>query len=131
MARQLRCCWRSPSFFERQVRLLAAQRCTMNRHTCASESRANNLWHANACHPPPYRAGLLVVYFIVIADLLAGHKGSGHPGMVCDLGGNFAGCDSRGWISAVVALVVLAPLVSGRWGRGDCGKDMGAQQCRV
>lgn len=55
-------------------------------------------------------AGLLVVYVIVPADILAGHPGQ--PGILCDFLNGAEGCGDRALVSALVCIVILAPLCS-------------------
>lgn len=57
-------------------------------------------------------AGLMIIYIIISADVLAGHPGS--PGLVCDL----LGADGSGWCgnrqlaAGTVAALCIAPLVT-------------------
>ncbi|KAL4444692.1 hypothetical protein ABPG77_002509 [Micractinium sp. CCAP 211/92] len=57
-------------------------------------------------------AGLLIVYIIITADVLAGHPGA--PGLVCDLLGSAAGgwCANRALAAGVVAVLFMAPLIT-------------------
>ncbi|PSC68607.1 Extracellular basic protease [Micractinium conductrix] len=57
-------------------------------------------------------AGLMIVYIIVTADVLAGHAGA--PGLVCDILGDCASgwCGSRELLAGGVALLCMAPLVA-------------------
>lgn len=62
---------------------------------------------------PPAPAGLMIVYLIIAADVLAGHEGA--PGLLCDLfgGGTAAGwCADRRLAAGAIALAVIAPLVT-------------------
>lgn len=58
------------------------------------------------------RPGLMIVYVIITADILAGHEGA--PGLVCDLlGAHPSGwCGSRQLLAAVVAVCCMAPLIT-------------------
>jgi amino acid permease len=57
-------------------------------------------------------AGLMIVYVIITADILAGHEDA--PGLVCDLlGAKPSGwCGSRQLLAAVVAVCCMAPLIT-------------------
>lgn len=57
-------------------------------------------------------AGLLIVYIIITADVLAGHPGS--PGLLCDLLGGDAGgwCANRSLAAGAVAVLFMAPLIT-------------------
>eukprot|EP00887_Chlorella_sp_A99_P002185 scaffold21.g2185.t1 len=58
-------------------------------------------------------AGLMVVYVVVSADILAG--GHGMNGLLCDLAGAQGGwCASRPLVSGVVTVLFFAPLVAPR-----------------
>lgn len=57
---------------------------------------------------PPHRSGLMIVYLIVSADILAGH--AGEPGLVCDLLGASPGsslCGSRQLAAGLVAALCI------------------------
>lgn len=63
-------------------------------------------------------AGLLIVYIVIAADILAGGKGDG-DGIVCELIPSWHPlCAHRTLISGVVVVVVLAPSVAPRSLRG-------------
>lgn len=57
-------------------------------------------------------AGLLIVYIIITADVLAGHPGA--PGLACDLLGAGASgwCGNRQLAAGAVALLCMAPLIT-------------------
>ncbi|KAI3424945.1 hypothetical protein D9Q98_008327 [Chlorella vulgaris] len=57
-------------------------------------------------------AGLMIIYVIISADVLAGHVGA--SGLVCDLLGGEAGdwCSNRELAAGVVVLCFMAPLIT-------------------
>lgn len=61
-------------------------------------------------------AGLMIVYCIISADVLAGHEGA--PGLVCDLLGGGGGSGRGGWcanrqlMAGLVAVACMAPLIT-------------------
>lgn len=63
-------------------------------------------------------AGLLIVYIVIAADILAGGKGSG-DGIVCELFPSWnPSCSDRALVSGVVVVFVLAPAVAPQSLRG-------------